>query len=1525
MSVTTLTHTELLSELIAEAVREHVGSVGVLVRDVPAPDPLRLIDRLTALSNETEVPFKIAYLRPGGPEAAAELGLDAETFSIEVEQAERWRNQRALEALIVVVAHGDEAKLSSLEEFAAITAPNLKRVLVDRALGEEAGLNDVQTRWWGQLAADDSIGLAQLAEYYLALKDKKGAEFLSASSREIFRLGLLPDPKFFNDGADRAMRKRLQANRDLVVRLQTLTPRDRKTITKVVGEASDEGEQKRLREALDKLHRARWEGEGMQAIPFEAAERLIKARTKKTVEPGGDDGQDGAERGRDEHVAAVAAESLVDEARAGDVKAIVDRLTEKLLALDESRLRPEKIKTELPDTANDAHTTARVDVINLVSKLLDDGVYGGLIETESLPLEDFLRRFEPEHHVIARWERDRISEFLQVLAVDSAGEELAARFNAYDEARTAVLPLLQSLAVEPLAVAAHAATRAKLLAAINAHNALSQQARENYDQLFDKFGPDANEVLGLLLLLETIVVRAGEQTYAIAAPTHPLYLWHYATYSEIVEKQRARLDERDRQLVIDAAGDLPNFLTSLFVPPTAFGAGLALPYLGRIGPLPYFGERAETSPTDDGVAATKTLIEAYVALEPHARLGFRLALVDPPAVGTFLAMVADLAEAGALLGAHVLVYRHASAKLTPDLGLDESDEDRVAQLFRSLAHERRFTFEVRDLPEREVGPPEDEAAHLLVIFARSGGQPNRARATLHPIQPLAVPRRLHYSQLYKTVELEPAPGGPFDNYDKLVSRLAQGGGASYLSVHQDAKLRQALNFVASRVAWTAITDRHVDRDLQLGALRVFTAREGERDIAGFARAAVSFRRPLREVVRNYNAFISDVELDDLLVQLSDLLDSGLLNLRPDATGRTNHSRVKGLLGTLIAARWFRQSPNRLLISLDSPEARRWLHLSDDPHRADLVGLEWTDDHCTVSVIEVKAVQAAGAEYAVDLEGFVSGAAVDQMLATRRLLGHVFTTSSERDDELITTPARREIVREHLYRELTKATYDPDDRRVWAERLQRLLDGEVSSEIRCQLVDVRLGVDASTLEERNVVARDGEATVPVRITELNEQLIDALQQAEPPDAEAAPPPEPPGAEAVGAEPVTEAEPVDEPGAAPTRGEEPPAETAPRDTPTPVSPREVAEADRARAMLGTAPGAYGKEREIWLDPALPGEQLPNPHVAITGETGSGKTQATKAIIRDLHAHGLPALVLDFKDDYSDPAYAETEGMQVYDPGFESLPFNPLVPPVDPRSGHANPTHHIYQLADIIKRIYGLGDQQSYRVREALKRAYDEAGVPMKAFEPAASQAYPPFEAVQAQLEAEKGNDALLGRMSPIFDLGLFASDAGAEVFATVADASTVVRLGHLPGDETKNSVAEFFLMALYNHLIRRPQTHTLDRLLVLDEAWRLVESPFLEPLMREGRAFGLGVIIATQFPRDLPEAVMGSTATKLFFSQTQLEQIREIQRTVVGKTSGPDADHLAGVMRGLAPLSCVLHSKQHAPFVRVTIKPYFERHG
>ena len=1531
MTVTTPTPEQLLSELIAEAVRGFDGAVGVLVRDVLSHDPKVLLQRLNAVHNEEAFPdLRIAYLLPGSEDAASEVGVDDDVFCTEIEQAERWRNERDLEALIVVIARGDEAKLSSLGDFWTISSQELKSVLVDRAMGGPVGENNVQTCLWKMLDHDQAVGLGQLVDYYLSLEGKDSTDFKNASSRELHRLGLLPDPALFDNPEPSAMRRRLQSNREIVERLQTLTPKDRRTIKQVIEAETDLDEKTKLREALDQLHRTRSVGGAIGFIDYDHAERLVKARTKK---PGPNN--DKPQRPATERSMDVASETLVNPEGVDNLSELLENLQQRLESAEATSVRTEKVRTQLSDSSMEIYTTVRLDVVNLVAKMLDDGVYGGLIQIDLDDIDDLLRRFNVQEHVLAKWKRDDIHMVVEHIAeAVKSGRVIAERFAAYDSARTAILPYLRTLTVEPLVIAADGKVRRMLLAAVDTYEHLTRGLREHYDEIFEVVGSDVDELVGRLLLTDIVVIKGAERLYALLSPLHPLFVWHYATYADLVEAQRGRLDDRDKRLVADAARRLPNFLTSLYVPAAALGQGKSLAFAGRLSQLPYYSDSVEGSASHDGVEVIADLLKGYIALEPHARSGLRVALVDPPDAGQYLRTIVDLRDDGLLHGAHVVVYRHQPARLSVELRLDEDDEDRVAQVFRASNVDRRFTFEVRHRPANEVGPREDEPFHVAVVFDRSTGRTNRARPAVHPIQPLAIPRRIHYSTVHETVELEPAPGGLFESYYKVVGRIAEGGGqAAYLAVHQQMELCETLGALAQRVAWTTVVDRHVDRDLNIGALRIFTASDGERDIAAFARTTTAFRRPLREVARHYNTFITNEELDTLLRQLSLLLDSGLLNVKPNSTGKTNESRTKGLLATLVAARWYRENAppgTRLLISLDSHDARRWMHLSDDSHRADLVGFEWTNDHCTVTVIEVKSVQATASEYEIE-NGIVSGPAVNQMLATRRLLAAIL--AQQREDELITTPARREVLREHLYRELTKGAYSPGELRLWTDRLQRLLDGEVKAEVGCHLIDVRLGVHASNLRDRTVVAENGEERVPTRVSELNEELIEALSAPEPPSSKEG------GGQVTGegaegpkslAHAVGDAgAPVELESAGPlseaSSGEvsEPVVEPQVRATNATAEPEVAPEAVRPRALLGTAAGPYGKPREVWFDPNLPGQKLPNPHISITGETGSGKTQATKAIISELGEQGLPALILDFKDDYSDESFIATEDFQLYDPSFKALPFNPLTPAIDKRQDLVNPSQHIYQVTDIIKRIYKLGDQQAYRLREAIKRAYEVAEISLRPATLPAGKSFPPFDVVQHELLDDKANEPLLGRLSPIFDLGLFATDAKPSNLEDFLQASTVIRLGQLPSDEVKNSVAEFFLMALYNYLIRQPQTHTLGRLLVLDEAWRVVESPFLTPLMREGRAFGLGVVIASQFPRDLPEAVRGSTATRLFFSQGQVEQIREIQRTIVGKTSGPEAEHVVSVVRSLTPLSCVMHSTQYTPFVRVTITPYFRR--
>ena len=427
------TSEQLLSELISDAVRPHAGAVGVMVRDVLSPDPTILLQRLKALHDEEAFPdLRIAYLQPGGNDAAREVGLATDVFSTDVEQAERWRNERDLEALIVVVARGDEAKLSSLEDFGMVTSQDLKGALVERAMGGPVGENDVQTLLWQMLAEDHAVGLGQLVDYYLSLEGKDSTDFKTASSRELHRVGLLPDPALFGSPTPSAMQKRLQSNREIVERLQVLTPKDRRTIKQAVEAETDLKERAKLREALEQLHRTRSAGAAMGFIDYDHAQRLVKVRTKKRSTSNGKPQQPALERSAD-----VASEALVNHHRAKDLSAVLENLQETLESADGSSVRTEKVRTELADSSTETFSTVRLDVVNVVAKVLDDGVYGGLIQTDLDDMDDVLRRFNVQEHVVDRWKRGRIHEVLKHIGeVVESGRVIAEHFDAYDTART---------------------------------------------------------------------------------------------------------------------------------------------------------------------------------------------------------------------------------------------------------------------------------------------------------------------------------------------------------------------------------------------------------------------------------------------------------------------------------------------------------------------------------------------------------------------------------------------------------------------------------------------------------------------------------------------------------------------------------------------------------------------------------------------------------------------------------------------------------------------------------------------------------------------------------------------------------------------------------------------------------------------------------------------------------------------------------------------------------------------------------
>jgi hypothetical protein len=341
-----------------------------------------------------------------------------------------------------------------------------------------------------------------------------------------------------------------------------------------------------------------------------------------------------------------------------------------------------------------------------------------------------------------------------------------------------------------------------------------------------------------------------------------------------------------------------------------------------------------------------------------------------------------------------------------------------------------------------------------------------------------------------------------------------------------------------------------------------------------------------------------------------------------------------------------------------------------------------------------------------------------------------------------------------------------------------------------------------------------------------------------------------------------------------------------------------------------------------------KLLNFGILVTGDPGSGKTQTLNVLIDGVVRMGFPVCIFDFKNDYSERSFVQAIGLKVHDVRRHGIPFNPLMPSASD-DGQAQPIEHIFTISGVLKRVFGLGDRQTATLRDAMKEAFERHGINPQRWVDADSIQPPNFDDVVAILEEQKEAKnpqavSLLDRIAPLFELGLFPkSDKLPVPFEAMLNEKLVLSLFALPTDEIKAALAELIIIRLHGVLVRRAQPRKLTRLLVVDEAWRVAHSTHLENLAREGRAFGAGIAIGTQYPGDLPPDLSGALDTKIYLKNQQPDHKKAVVRALCGANSGPDALNLHGILERLTQFEGLIQNQQYLPYARFKLVPYFAR--
>ena len=101
-----------------------------------------------------------------------------------------------------------------------------------------------------------------------------------------------------------------------------------------------------------------------------------------------------------------------------------------------------------------------------------------------------------------------------------------------------------------------------------------------------------------------------------------------------------------------------------------------------------------------------------------------------------------------------------------------------------------------------------------------------------------------------------------------------------------------------------------------------------------------------------------------------------------------------------------------------------------------------------------------------------------------------------------------------------------------------------------------------------------------------------------------------------------------------------------------------------------------------------------------------------------------------------------------------------------------------------------------------------------------------------------------------------------------------------------------------------------------------SKHLENLAREGRAFGAGIAIGTQYPGDLPADLSGALDTKIYLKNQHPDHRKAVVRRCAAANSDRN-ETLQDTLERLTQFEGLIQNQHYLPYAEFKLLPYFKR--
>lgn len=1494
----------LVAELTAKLVSEQFARrrrLGVFVENMPALEPDVLLERLANPKN----PPRVALLGLGA--VAKVKQLKGVRLTVDSTEANVWRNDKEAKTTpTAVVVLGPASKVNSLRSTLELIGPaELREAVVREGI---ALLDNPERRaLWTALGRSNLIPLDALLAFLATIRAARSdSALLDLEPKSVHLLGLFQHDGLTIAGAPTKAGNALRRNLELVERLRDLSVRDRRTLA-----VKDPDGRSPIVSGILRFSRTK-SFDDLKGLSFDEVVDALKP-SKKDEGKGKDRPPKSTMEGD-----ALALELLLDDAPGLGVAA--KRFAQQVAPDEEGEIEAEDVSVGKRTVTPRLRAGTHQAVGAILGGLCDAETWGGLITAEQAPdVVAALRLAAAADADKVPFHPDAQDGVRELLArATNEGHVSANALTAWDKyakLRARLLPHAVALIDHPLMALGGSDTLREIAGEyLGAYSRALKGILEAAASLKQVSPEAAKRLRARAVAADVVFVRLQREVCAVLTPTHPFHIWRWLTLYNLLKENQEELSDVGSDtlepLVTDPPAVAPHLVLSTFAVDEQIGQTHSFVAAGNLGALPLFAEPGARQAVRFRARALAQIAERLLRVMPHASLGLRVLLVDPPSVAGALEFLLDLRST---IDGEARVPLHVTVARTRAIGDATDEEEEILEALARDLQEARGSLRVappakslRDVAARMVSEP----THLCAVFDPGDSKDIKLGVVAPPLlSPLVLPRAYQYDEFDDRLDVVAAGTAPeFENYHEIFCELTDSPRADFLGRRSGAsRVSRELEAFTHHCVWLTVIDQGVEPTLSVkGANRIDSRVDTGRDLITFTAHTEVVEDLVADAIRQVGLRPNEETVKRALRELLGLSGEALLWLARQKVSidSADPRRAKGLLGVLAAVRWYLTlHPDALVVSLDDPLSRRWiLGAGSDDRHGDLLFIRPDKHGVIVEAVEVKAYDEDAGVLKVS-GGNVEGEAVTQIDQTLAVLRRIVAPNVTSMVDL----ARQSILRDQLYRAVASRPYDKDKRKRLVNLVEALFHDGAE---KMSGVIVKVQIESGSAQQapsspKYAKSPDGNQVGYAELieTELGGATAPAANSGRGGGQRGSGAPPKPSAGSGAAKAV--------------KGDT----SSSRKTSASSDLAPANSKEKVRVLIGQAVDGT----EVYWSPSSESNPLNNFSLLITGDSGAGKTQILRAIIAEVARAGIPVCIFDFKNDYSGQDFAEPLALRVHDVDARGLPFNPLALLGD-NDGNAQPIRLIHEVVGIMKRIFGLGEQQEARLRQGIQAAFERAGIDPKARSKVASLPKAPSfnDVIEVLREDLKKNEPLLNRLSPLFDLDLFPSSEGDTIsFEQMLKERIVLDLHALPNDEIKAALAEFMIVRLHTYMLKGEQPRELRRLLVLDEAWRVAESERLQELAREGRAFGVGIAIGTQFPGDLPDTLAGSLATQLLLQNSDADHRKVVARTLCGAASGPQAQQVIRQIDHLKKHEGFFRNQHYAPYVLVHTLPHYKR--